>query len=85
MKAGRKPKEDSRFTSNAARLAQIVREARGKAGLSQQQLADEAQVSLSWISKLEQGKIVEPGLFPVLTVLRVLRVGGDVLESTEGQ
>lgn len=86
MKAGRKPKADSRFTGHAARLATVVREARDQAGTTQQELADKAHVSVSWVAKLERGEIIEPGLFPVLTILRELGVTGefaDLLESME--
>jgi len=77
MKPGRKPKADSRFIGHAQRLGARVREARDEAGMTQQELAERSRVSVSWIAKLERGDIVEPGLFPVLTVLRELGVTGD--------
>lgn len=83
MKAGRKPRADSRFTSQAARLATVVREAREQSKTTQQALADKAHVSVSWIAKLERGEIIEPGLFPVLTILRELGVTGEFAELLE--
>lgn len=73
-KPGRKPRAESRFAPQAERLAATVREARVAAELSQQDAAERADVSLSWLAKLEQGAMVEPGLFPVLAVLRALDV-----------
>lgn len=73
-KPGRKPRTESRFVVQAERLAHTVREARVVAELSQEEAAHRAQVTLSWFTKLEQGAMVEPGLFPVLCVLRALDV-----------
>lgn len=42
--------------------------------MTQQQLASRAGVSASWLAKLEQGSIREPGLFPVLSVVRELEL-----------
>ena len=75
---GRKPRAESRFTGQAERLAQTVRDARAAVEVSQQEAATRAGVSLSWLAKLEQGAMVEPGLFPVLTLLRALDVQPDV-------
>jgi transcriptional regulator with XRE-family HTH domain len=55
-------------------LAATVRKCREDAGVSQERLAARAGVSLSWLSKLERGEIIEPGLFPILALLRELRV-----------
>lgn len=87
MKPGRKPKADSRFTDHAADLGRAVREARDKANLSRDDLAAQTGVSSSWIAKLERGDIIEPGLFPVLTVLRELGLSrrmGPMLNAVMG-
>jgi len=80
VKPGRKPKAESAFIANASRLGQVVRDARASAEVTQAALASAAGVSPSWLAKLEQGQIGEPGLFPILAVLRELGVAvGDVL------
>lgn len=80
VRPGRKPRGDSAYLLNASRLGQVVREARDGAGVSQAALAVAAGVSVSWLAKLEQGQIGEPGLFPILAVLRELGVTvGDTL------
>lgn len=71
---GRKPKADSSFVEAASELAAFLKERRRVMGMTQQALANEAGVSESWLAKLEQGVILEPGLFPTLAVLRVLGV-----------
>lgn len=66
----------------AERLATAVQEARAAAELSQEEAARKADVSASWLAKLEQGLMVEPGLFPVLALLQALEAdGADVLRA----
>lgn len=82
MRPGRKPRAENAFVANAARLGQVVQDARDERGLTQSALAVAAGVSPSWLGKLEQGRIGEPGLFPILAVLRELRVPvGDLLDG----
>lgn len=60
--------------AESADLAAFLKERREAAGMTQQALASEARVSVSWLAKMEQGAIVEPGFFPVFAVLRALGV-----------
>lgn len=83
VKPGRKPRAESRFTDEADRLAQLVKAARNGADLSQEEAANLADVSSSWLSKLERGAVIEPGLFPVLALLQALDVA-DVADVLRG-
>ena len=83
VKPGRKSRAESRYTGEADRLAQLVKAARNGADLSQEDAANLADVSASWLSKLERGAVVEPGLFPVLALLQALEIA-DVAEVLRG-
>lgn len=77
MQPGRKPRDESRFKIQARLLSDRVRAGRDAKSLTQESLAAAAGVSLSWLSKLESGKLAEPGYFPVLAVLRALDLDSD--------
>jgi len=69
---GRKKRADSRYAEQAQRLAERLRSLRERAGLSQEQLAARAQVSVATVSKIETGVVREPGYFTVVAMLGAL-------------
>jgi transcriptional regulator with XRE-family HTH domain len=69
---GRRKRTDSRYAEQAQRLAERLRSMRERAGLSQEQLAARAQVSVATVSKIETGVVREPGYFTVVAMLGVL-------------
>jgi len=81
MSPGRRTRAESRFKAEASRLAILIRTEREKRSENQETLAVHAQVSTSWLAKLERGEIVEPGLFPVLSVLREMNVSFERLDD----
>jgi transcriptional regulator with XRE-family HTH domain len=63
-------------------LAARVKSLRESAGLSQQELATRADLSLSQVAKLEQGKKADPRASTLLALAAALRVKpGQVLED----
>jgi transcriptional regulator with XRE-family HTH domain len=71
---GRKKRADSQYASQAAELATRLRALRLRAELTQEQLAVQAGIALSTLRKIETGKIVEPGYFTILAMLRALGI-----------
>jgi transcriptional regulator with XRE-family HTH domain len=69
---GRRKRADSRYAEQAQRLAEQLRSMRDRAGLSQEQLATRAEVSVATVSKIETGAVREPGYFTVVAMLGVL-------------
>lgn len=69
---GRRKRADSRYAEQAQRLADQLRSLRERAGLSQEQLAARAEVSVATVSKIETGVVREPGYFTVVAMLGVL-------------
>lgn len=74
---GRRKRADSRYTEQAQRLADHLRSLRERAGLSQEQLAVRAAVSVATVSKIETGAVREPGYFTVIAMLGVLDVAAE--------
>jgi transcriptional regulator with XRE-family HTH domain len=74
---GRRKRADSRYTEQAQRLADQLRSLRERAGLSQEQLAVRAAVSVATVSKIETGAVREPGYFTVVAMLGVLKVAAE--------
>lgn len=70
--AGRRSREESLYSRDAARLAELIRAARTAKGLTQEQVAQAAGLSLSTVRKIERSGIVEPGFFPVMAILAVV-------------
>ena len=62
----------------ALRLAARLRDLRERAGLTQEQLASQAEVAVSTVRKIETGAVVEPGYFTIMALLNVL---GDTAED----
>jgi transcriptional regulator with XRE-family HTH domain len=70
---GRRKRADSRHAEQAQRLSEQLRSLRDRAGLSQEQLAARAQVSVATVSKIETGVVREPGYFTVIAMLDALK------------
>lgn len=60
-------------------LGQKLQEARQKAGLTQQQLCHQANLSFSTLTKIERGAIKSPSIFTVQSIASALGVGLDEL------
>ena len=71
---GRKTREQSRYRLGSARLADLIRQARTDRAVTQQALANTADVAISTVRKLESNEVVEPGFFTVLAICRALDV-----------
>ena len=71
---GRRKRADSRYAEQAQRLADRLRSLREQEGLSQEQLAARAEVSVATVSKIETGAVREPGYFTVIAMLGALGV-----------
>jgi transcriptional regulator with XRE-family HTH domain len=69
---GRRKRADSRYAEQAQRLAAQLRSKRDQAGLSQEELAARAEVSVATVSKIETGAVREPGYFTVVAMLDAL-------------
>lgn len=69
---GRKKREDSPYAEQSQRLSAWLRSLRESAGLSQDQLARRAGVTVATLRKLEAGKIANPGYFIVMALLGAL-------------
>lgn len=78
---GRRKRADSRYAEQAKRLAAKLRALRDRAGLTQEQLAWQAQVSVATVRKIETGVVVEPGYFTVLALLLALDCGTEDLAT----
>ena len=70
----RAKRSETRFAGQASRLAEMVRDARGLAGMTQQELATRAGVSIGTVRALESKRTVEPGYFTVLVLAGVLDI-----------
>ena|SRR6266571_3995724 len=83
---GRSRRAESRYTEQAGQLAVFLRRRREQKGLSQEQLASQAEVAVSTVRKIETGTVIEPGYFTVLSLLRVLDASdarpGSAAEAT---
>lgn len=69
---GRRKRADSLYAEQALRLAEQLRSLRDRAGVSQEQLAAQAEVSVATVSKIETGVVREPGYFTVVAMLNAL-------------
>src|SRR5262249_6896984 len=66
----------------AKALSQRIKALREQAGLSQQQMADRGDLSVSLVAKLEQGKKADPRASTLLALARALEVTpGTVLDD----
>ena len=72
VQPGRKRREDSPYAEQARRLSAALRSRREAAGLSQEQLAVRAEITLATLRKIESGTVTNPGFFIVMAVLGAL-------------
>ena len=71
---GRSKRAESRHVEQAGRLATRLRALREQHGLTQEQLAARAGISVATVRNIERATVVEPSLFTVLEMVRVLGV-----------
>ncbi len=64
-------------------LGKRLQEARQKAGLTQQQLCHQANLSFSTLTKIERGAIKSPSIFTVGSIAAALGLGLDELVGTQ--
>jgi transcriptional regulator with XRE-family HTH domain len=81
VQPGRKRREDSPYAERSRRLSAWLRSLREGAGLSQEELARRADVTLATLRKLEAGKIVNPGHFIIMALLGALGARPEDLSS----
>jgi transcriptional regulator with XRE-family HTH domain len=72
VQPGRKKREDSPYAEQSRRLSVRLRSLREGEGLSQEQLARRANVTISTLRAIEAGTVVNPGYFIVMALLGVL-------------
>lgn len=58
--------------NNLASLGHAVSAARHQKGLTQEELARQAEVSKSWVSLLEKGRLANPGIGRLFEIFRIL-------------
>lgn len=85
VRPGRRKREASRYIGPAAQLSAQLRALREQAGLTQLELATRAEVSEATVRKIEQGRVVEPGFFTVMALLRELGATPEELERAAGK
>lgn len=78
----RRRREESKYIAQSRLLAASMRELRARAGMTQEAVAREADVSLNTVRNVESGQCVEPGYFTVLAIAQVL--GADVGRVSPG-
>jgi transcriptional regulator with XRE-family HTH domain len=69
---GRRKRAESRYAEHAERLAARLRALREQRGMTQEQLAAQAEISVATVRNIERLVVVEPSLFTVLAMARVL-------------
>ncbi|HLK73173.1 MAG TPA: helix-turn-helix transcriptional regulator [Streptosporangiaceae bacterium] len=69
---GRKKRAESRYAEQAEQLAMRLRALREQRGMTQEQLAAQAQISVATVRNIERVIVIEPSLFTVLAMVRVL-------------
>jgi transcriptional regulator with XRE-family HTH domain len=69
---GRRKRAESRYTEQAERLAARLRALREQRGMTQEQLAAQAAISVATVRNIERMAVVEPFFFTVLAIVRVL-------------
>jgi DNA-binding XRE family transcriptional regulator len=74
---GRKKRAESRYAEQAEQLAARLRALREERGLTQEQLAAQAEISVATVRNIERVTVIEPSLFTVLAMVRVLGASID--------
>ncbi|HEV3379683.1 MAG TPA: helix-turn-helix transcriptional regulator [Trebonia sp.] len=82
VRSGRSRRAESRFAAQAQQLAARLRALRERAGLTQEQLAARAGLSVATVRKIETVAVVEPGYFTVLALVQALGASEDDLEES---
>ena len=72
VRPGRRKRAESRYIGQAERLAARLRALREQRGMTQEQLAAQAEISVATVRNIERRVVVEPSLFTVLAMVRVL-------------
>jgi DNA-binding XRE family transcriptional regulator len=72
VRPGRRKRAESRYAEQAERLAARLRALREQHGMTQEQLAAQAEISVATVRNIERVVVVEPCLFTVLAMVRVL-------------
>jgi transcriptional regulator with XRE-family HTH domain len=70
----RASRSESPHRDAAATLAKRLRDARTKQGVSQQEVARRAAVSIGTVRSLEGGRSVDPSYFTVLAIAQALEI-----------
>lgn len=70
----RASRESSRYRDHARHLASTLKAARQQQALSQQELAQRANVAIGTVRAIEAGRTVEPGFFTVLALAHALNM-----------
>jgi transcriptional regulator with XRE-family HTH domain len=81
---GRKKREDSPYAEQSQRLSAWLRSLRVGAGMSQDQLARRADVTLATLRAIEAGAVVNPGHFIVMALLGALDARPEDLAAYAG-
>lgn len=84
VQPGRKKREDSPYAEQSRRLSVRLRSLREGEGLSQEQLARRANVTISTLRAIEAGTVVNPGYFIVMALLGVLDARPEDLATYAG-
>jgi DNA-binding XRE family transcriptional regulator len=77
VRPGRKKRAESRYAEQAGQLAARLRALREERGMTQEQLAAQAEISVATVRNIERVVVVEPSLFTVLAMVRVLGASID--------
>lgn len=77
----RRSREQSKYIAQSKLLAATLRESRVRAGMTQEAVARQADVSLNTVRNVESGQCVEPGYFTVLAIAQAMGVDVDQVAS----
>jgi transcriptional regulator with XRE-family HTH domain len=81
---GRRRREESPHRDASRLLSERVQKRRLERGWSQQRLAQEAEVSMGTIRKIETQAVADPGVFTVAAIANALGVAVDRLIEQPG-
>ncbi|MGH3767888.1 MAG: helix-turn-helix domain-containing protein [Pseudonocardiaceae bacterium] len=70
----RPTRTSSPHRQEAAQLTELLRNRRGELGLSQQELAVRAGLSIGTVRAIESGRTIDPGLFTIIKVVDALQL-----------
>lgn len=85
MQPGRLRKEAVPYQQRRAELRKILRDRRDLLNFSRKELAARSGVSASTIQAIEDGRVIDPGLFTVISLGVALRIDlGPMMRSLTG-